>query len=257
MITINITTFNRPELLNRCLEALTPQHPLVHQIIVVDDCSTSDYSSVIDAHQKSLNLIYHRHPVNKGNAGSRNTALKLSKTDYISFMDDDDYAKPEKYEGLEVLTEEGVDFAFTNVERITPTGNVVSNYNYESQEKLLDDILARNSIIFCPTVIVRRDLITRIGGFDENINKGVDSFFYRKLLTSTELNVKFLETANTVIDETVAVSMSRSKTRLRHIRSLQSEVKNVRHFHRYYKWNHYFFRIYKIMKSLLGILIGS
>lgn len=256
MITINITTFNRPDLLDRCLKALTPQHPLVHQIIVVDDCSSSDYSEVIKAHQQHLNLIYHRHPYNKGNAAARNTALKLSETDYISFMDDDDYATPKKYEGVAALLKQEVDFIFTNVQRITLAGIEVSAYNFKSQGSLLDDILARNSIIYSPSVIVRKELMECVGGFDENVKKGVDSFFYRKLLTSFDLKIRFLQNADTIIDETVSESMSRSRTRLRNFRSLQSELQNIARFRSYYKWKHYRFRIYKVIKSLLGIIFG-
>ena len=110
MISVNITSYNRPALLDRCLESFTPQHPLVSEIIVVDDCSSIDYSGVISKYEANLNLVYHRHSHNCGNAASRNTALKLSSGKYVSFMDDDDYAEPEKYDGLRQLFLDEVDF---------------------------------------------------------------------------------------------------------------------------------------------------
>lgn len=255
MISINITTFNRPEFLDRCLTSLTPLHKLVKEVIVVDDCSSADYSEVIKHHKKNLPITYIKHNKNKGNAVSRNTALQNSKQPYISFMDDDDYAEPQKYDAVMSYLENHFDFIFTAVRRIFQGGFRETEYDFIDQNQLLDDILARNSIIYSPSVIVSRQLMNDVGGFDAKIAKGVDSFFYRKILTHRELKVGYSELPRTVIDEAHENSMTRRNDRKNHARSIMSQCQNIKHFYKYYSIRHFSIRFKLLLAAIYKYIV--
>jgi GT2 family glycosyltransferase len=64
---------------------------LLEQVVVVNNCSTEDYSAVsnyIDA-QKQLNIIYANAPENLGVARGRNYALRYATAPFIIMLDDD------------------------------------------------------------------------------------------------------------------------------------------------------------------------
>ena len=255
MISVNITTFNRPEFLDRCLTSLTPSHKLVKEIIIVDDCSSTDYSEVIKKHKENLPITYLKHNKNKGNAVSRNTALQNSKQPYISFMDDDDYAEPQKYDAVMSYLENDFDFIFTAVKRIFRDGFKETEYAFFDQTQLLDDILARNSIIYSPSVIVSRQLMNEVGGFDTAIPKGVDSFFYRKILTHRELKVGYSEVPTTVIDEVNENSMTRRNDRKNHARSIKSQYQNIKYFYKYYSIRHILIRFKLLLAAIYKYIV--
>ena len=91
LVSVNITTYNRANLLSKCLESVLNQSYLNLEVVVVNDCSTDNTEKIIKDYQQNDNRIkYFKHDVNKGNAAARNTALKYSTGFYVAFLDDDD-----------------------------------------------------------------------------------------------------------------------------------------------------------------------
>mgnify|MGYP001582043826 CR=1 FL=1 len=82
MVSVIITTFNRPELLKRALKSVYNQTYKEYEIIVVDDCSENPVEGAI------------RHEVNKGLSAARNTGIKAAKGEYIVCLDDDNELLP-------------------------------------------------------------------------------------------------------------------------------------------------------------------
>ena len=92
-----VTTYNRASLLaERSLPSLLSQASMgLHEVIVVDDCSTDNTEEVVKEFQKQYSgIVYHKHPENIGLASARNTGVFLAKGEYIVFLDDDDFLLP-------------------------------------------------------------------------------------------------------------------------------------------------------------------
>ncbi|MFA6217529.1 MAG: glycosyltransferase [Candidatus Omnitrophota bacterium] len=92
-ISIVIPTFNRKELLSRCLDALIrldyPKN--IYEIIIIDDCSTDGAEYVCEGYLRSSSprVHYIRQRVNLGQAAARNTGIQSANGEYLAFIDDD------------------------------------------------------------------------------------------------------------------------------------------------------------------------
>lgn len=91
MLTICITTYNRPDLLEKALADLCAiqQNPPLFKVLVVDDCSSVEYN-IPDEVIKKLDLKYIKLKKNGGPGVARQSGIDNCDTTWITFMDDDD-----------------------------------------------------------------------------------------------------------------------------------------------------------------------
>ena len=119
LFSIVIPTYNRAELLKRCLNSVIAQTVQDWEAIVVDNYSEDNTEEVVNSfHDSRIRYLKnHNHGVI---AVSRNKALDLAKGQYVCFLDSDDYWVPCKLEILLPLMNK-YDLVyhdyFTNVEK--------------------------------------------------------------------------------------------------------------------------------------------
>lgn len=95
-LAVIIPTYNRADLLRRCLDALAEQtKPLANfEIIVVVDGSADNTTEVLGSYSGLENLRVHVQP-NQGVGGARNTGAELASAPLLLFLDDDMVAAPD------------------------------------------------------------------------------------------------------------------------------------------------------------------
>ena len=90
-LTVCICTFNRWESLKQTLGSVLNQTAGIPYILIIDDHSDEKISKELkDFISKSEKIKLIRHKSNYGLAKARNTAIKNTKTEYFTFVDDDD-----------------------------------------------------------------------------------------------------------------------------------------------------------------------
>ncbi|MBV9486977.1 MAG: glycosyltransferase family 2 protein [Frankiaceae bacterium] len=97
MISVVIPTYERPDLLRRCLAALAAQDlaPDRFEVVVVDDGSGPEVRTVLEeASTRSPQLRWLAQATNQGPAAARNLGVAEARGDLILFMDDDIVATP-------------------------------------------------------------------------------------------------------------------------------------------------------------------
>jgi len=91
------STFNRAKLLERCLISILDQTYTNWEFIIINDGSIEDYN-LIKKYLSDIRIRYFEFDENKGRNHARNFALDKAletETDYITFLDDDDYFSKE------------------------------------------------------------------------------------------------------------------------------------------------------------------
>ncbi len=98
-VTVCVVTYNQEKYISQCLKSVVEQKTnFLYEIIVSDDCSTDQTSSIIrdyaEMYPSIVKPIFH-----KKNIGASNNFVfihNLASGDYIAHMDGDDYALPKK-----------------------------------------------------------------------------------------------------------------------------------------------------------------
>lgn len=90
-VSVYIPAYNVAEFLPPCIEALLGQTLCADEILVIDDGSR-DNSAEIASRYPQVTLI--KHPVNKGLASARNTAMRAARNELVASMDADCVAAP-------------------------------------------------------------------------------------------------------------------------------------------------------------------
>ena len=106
-ITVVIPNYNNAPYLEDCIKSVENQSYPVQEIIVVDDCSTDNSLAVLEELKERYdNIVIHRQERNRGVSCARNIGLSLVKTEYVTFVDADDfYVNPNKIENEMSLIE--------------------------------------------------------------------------------------------------------------------------------------------------------
>jgi len=105
-ISVIMLTYNREKLVARAIESILNQTETDFEFIIVDNGSTDNSGKIADEYSKkdSRIKVIHRE---KGNIGSgRNTGLDAVNGEYVTFIDDDDWAEPDFLEFLYNLAKE-------------------------------------------------------------------------------------------------------------------------------------------------------
>ena len=205
-ISVNVTTFNRAQLLARCLDSVLRQSWPALELVVVDDASTDETAEVVERYRTKLpSLRYLRHERNRGNAAARNSALEACSGPYVAFLDDDDeWIDPKKLEKQMALLgapeAEGVALVCSSVRLVREDGSHEDKIVHAPRD-LTETILRGNGIIYSPTVLTRRSTMVRAGGFDTRLARGVDSEYYRTCIVRLGMDVRFLADVTTAVHE--------------------------------------------------------
>lgn len=108
VLSIIIPVYNSEKYLEKCIESILQQTYQNFQLILVNDASTDRSGEICDRYASNdtrIKVIHHRK--NKGLSLSREDGLLLADSEWISFMDNDDYIHPEMYERLMRNAEKG------------------------------------------------------------------------------------------------------------------------------------------------------
>lgn len=173
-VSVIIPTFNRPDLLPRSVESALRAGSDV-EVVVVDDASVDKTASVC---AKLQGIKHVRLDSNRGVAGARNAGLRVSSSEFVSFLDDDDLRLPNSLDAqidlLAAQPDAGMIYgrALYGNERCEPKGG---SYPDECPQGDLFWQLMEWNFVPCPTVIFRRACLERVGLLDESA-AGVDDW---------------------------------------------------------------------------------
>ncbi len=178
------------------------------EVIAVDDCSTDKSRDVLsDLTRKYPGLLLISNSANLGNCASFNKAFNQSTGDYIIDLAGDDILAPDRVSvGVDVLGSESDDIGvhYCDHEWIDPTGKSLG-YQYERSKDgslrnpppsgdIYVDVLERY-FISAPTMMIRRQVLEQLGGYDETLSYEDFDFWVRssrswKYKFSSEVLVK-------------------------------------------------------------------
>ena len=109
MVSVIIPAYNVEQYVERCVYSVTKQTYRNLEIILVDDGSTDCTGIICDKLAKEDNRISVIHKTNGGLSDARNAGIDVSRGEYISFVDSDDYIATDMIEHMvHAMSEEAI-----------------------------------------------------------------------------------------------------------------------------------------------------
>ena len=91
MIDIIVPVYNSKDTLdNMFLSVINQVNVPKIKLYLIDDCSTEDYSSIIQKYKPKIDVVYEKLDSNKGPGYARKRGIEISSSKYIIFLDSDD-----------------------------------------------------------------------------------------------------------------------------------------------------------------------
>ncbi len=190
-VSVIVPNFNRVDQLRCCLHSILHQSHSVLEVIIIDDFSEElVYHKILkvieEFRAEGLNIVVDRNFRNLGANFSRNRGIDLAQGDFIAFIDSDDAWLPQKLEiqlkAIEDRSNKTSSFILsaTGRYRVDENGSIVCIQS--SLKKLsLSSILSSNFIGSLSSVLVHREALLAVGGFDEQLGAGQDWDLYIRL----------------------------------------------------------------------------
>lgn len=157
---ILITSFNRENFINECINsALKIKHDHFEIIIVDDHSNDNTWQLIEEVHAQNPHLRIYRNQTNLGQFANRNFIATLAKGKYLQFLDSDDTISPD---------------ALMNLERkMQSSGSELAYYSECVKEGVYrSNIVIRTHFFGLPTLscgptgmTISKQLFTKAGGF--------------------------------------------------------------------------------------------
>lgn len=164
-----IPTYNRADLLERCLESLAAQTYRDFEVLVCDDGSVDNSAEVAERYKDRLNIQYIWNENWGGPARPRNIGIAASKGEWICFLDSDDWWTPNKLEScLPYL--DNYDMLYHDMYIFDQDGGIRHNDEIISRvpkSPMFEDMLKYGNCCPNSSVVLRKSIVDKTGPLTE------------------------------------------------------------------------------------------
>jgi len=177
LVSVIVPTYNRKNIVSKAIDSVLSQTYSHYEIIVVDDGSTDQTKETLRPYLHKIKYIYQE---NKGVSAARNTGINSSKGEWIAFLDSDDCWLPEKLQRqIEIVNNSKIALGcvICNME-FNPHAGKISNSFQSACFTLgppqgvclnMASILLTRFIMFNQGALIRKSILDKIGGFNEQL----------------------------------------------------------------------------------------
>lgn len=181
MISVIMSTYQRPKLLKRAIQSVIDQTYTDWELIIVDDRSKDNTEEVVKSFKDSR-IIYIGRTKNFGcDTRPKNDGIKASKGEYIAFLDDDNEYRPDHLAILLKELESDLSLTLVYGDRWIVDDNKVIPSQVGMAHDFDPSMLMQRNFIDTSDILVRSQILRDIGGFDERFDKYVDWNVYVRM----------------------------------------------------------------------------
>jgi glycosyltransferase involved in cell wall biosynthesis len=187
LVSVVIPVFNGEKTIRETIESVLNQTLTDFELVVINDGSQDGTLDIVERIPDSRIQVF-SYP-NAGQSTSRNRGIEIAKGDYISFIDADDLWTPDKLEAqlqaLQANPKAGVAYSWTDW--IDESSQLLGKGSYNTEQGavftklLLNDFVANGS-----NVLIRRQALTEVGGFDPSVTPAEDWDLWLRLAARYE-----------------------------------------------------------------------
>lgn len=173
LVSIIISCYNHEKYITPCIESIMQQTYRNIELIVIDDGSSDNSASILEQLSKKYGFSFERQE-NMGLTRTLNKALNKANGKYIAPLGSDDILMLDKTEKQVAFLEQRQDIAVVggSIITINEQGTIKQkqriNQYHEADFKTV--FLTPKQIPPAPTVMIRADILSEVGGFSTSSN---------------------------------------------------------------------------------------
>jgi glycosyltransferase EpsE len=193
-ISVLMASHNGARFIRQSLDSILNQTFSDFELIVINDASTDDTSVILDEYKcRDGRIRVYSNSENKGLTYSLNEALKKVSADsrYICRMDDDDICEPTRLEKqINFFYEhEQIGIVGCNALIIDDENREIGSRKVPANHEQITAILPRYNPMIHPSVMIRRNVLEAVGGYNEKYRTSQDYELWFRLAAN---GVKFV-----------------------------------------------------------------
>lgn len=170
-IDVLVPVYNGVETIQECLDSIFSQASRGFEIkvYVCNDASTDNTKNVLSKYIEKKSIIYFENKVNLGYLRTFNKLLGLSTSEYIAFLDSDDKYESEKIKNQFEFLENNEDISLVGVNffRFTKKAKINTSKLPVKHNEILSALLDSKESVCCSSLMIRREVYLKIGGYRE------------------------------------------------------------------------------------------
>lgn len=232
LVSVVIPCYNQAHFLDEAIESVLAQSHPAKEVVVIDDGSTDTTAQV--AERRPVRYIHQR---NRGLAEARNRGIRESQGELLVFLDADDRLLPDALTaGVAALrSHPECAFVFGGYRLFAFDGSPLPMQAAPPEDEgSYLTLLVHNHIGCGSTVMYRRDVFARVGGFDARFNPAEDYEHFLRIARQFPIHRHPQIVAEY---RTYATSMSGDSPRMlraieRVLRAQQPHLGGQEHYHR-------------------------
>jgi glycosyltransferase involved in cell wall biosynthesis len=182
-ISVVIPTRNRHKLLALTLRSVCEQKEVDLEVIVVDDGSDDDAAANVIATRADARVRLIRNPTSLGVSATRNRGIASAVGRWVALCDDDDLWAPDKLkEQVTAARQSGRSWVYAGAVKIDAALRIIGG-EPPPRPEVVHRRLPRWTLVpgGCSGVIVKRDLLRSVGGFDPSLMNLADWDLWSRL----------------------------------------------------------------------------
>lgn len=170
VISVVVPTYNRASDLKRALASVRLQTFTNWEVLIVDNHSVDSTDQIVSDFNDPRIKLFKIH--NNGViAASRNVGIREATGEYVAFLDSDDWWEPKKLSLSFDELNSGADMVYHDLWLVTKTYQRLFLKKVTTRRLIapvFDDLLTNGNGINNSSVVVRKNLLTSIGGLSED-----------------------------------------------------------------------------------------
>ncbi len=187
-VSVVMAVYNGEKYLRQALESILHQTFTDFEFIIVDDGSTDTTPAILDAY-RDPRIVRLRNVRNLGLAGALNRGLEVARGRYIARQDADDLSYPTRLEQEVAFLEAHpqVGLLGTTYDVMDAEGHWVGRVSPPTDNETLQRALVRHNCFGHGSVMMRREVLCRVGGYAADMPAVQDYELYLRLAECAEL----------------------------------------------------------------------
>jgi GT2 family glycosyltransferase len=197
-LTVAVPVYNGSRFLRQALASVLAQSLADFDLLVVDDASEDDGAAIVAA-ITDPRLRFVRNPERLGLVGNWNRCLELTDTPLVTVFHQDDLMAADNLARKAALldAEPGLGMVYSDARQIDEDGEVLCGYWTEppgggatqrmAGAQFLRQLLSGVNPVCAPTVMLRREIVQAVGGFDPGLPFTADWEMWLRLASRADV----------------------------------------------------------------------